>query len=163
MAQAKYSLLSFRRNPAATFFTVVLPLIFLVLFPPIFGNETWSPTGACVATFYVPGILALSIIPATMINLAFTTVTKRESGILKGVRGNPLGPWVYVAGEIFAAPVITALMTVPVVGIGWLLFDVALFGAGILRPRFGPLRGHLERQVGTSIHQHDCVAAVFRL
>lgn len=88
-----------------------------VLFPPIFGNETWSPTGACVATFYVPGILALSIISATMINLAFTTVTKRESGILKGVRGNSLGPWVYVAGEIFAALVITALMTVPVAAV----------------------------------------------
>ncbi|MFT7648975.1 MAG: ABC-2 type transport system permease protein [Candidatus Poriferisodalaceae bacterium] len=131
LTQAKFSLMSFRRNPAATFFTVVLPLIFLVLFTSIFGNETFSATGARVATFYVPGILALSIISATMINLAITTVTRRENGILKRVRGTPLRPWVYVAGEVFAALAITALMTVLVVGIGWLVFDVALSASGI--------------------------------
>ena len=123
--QARFSLLSFRRNPAATFFTVILPLIFLLLFTSIFGNERLD-NGARLATFYVAGILALSVISATMINLAITTVTKRESGILKRVRATPLRPWVYVAGEITAALAITALMTVLVVGIGWLVFDVSV-------------------------------------
>jgi ABC-2 type transport system permease protein len=123
--QARFALLSFRRNPAATFFTVVLPLIFLVLFVSIFGNERLD-NGARVATFYVPGILAMSVISATMINLAITTVTKRENDILKRVRGTPLRPWVFVAGEIVAALAITAIMTVLVVGIGWLAFDVSV-------------------------------------
>ena len=35
--QVSYDLLIFRRNPAAAFFTVVLPLIFLVIFTSIFG------------------------------------------------------------------------------------------------------------------------------
>ena len=54
--QLNFDLLIFRRNPAATFFTVVLPLIFLVLFTSIFGNDT-LPNGQKVATLYVPGIL----------------------------------------------------------------------------------------------------------
>ncbi|MCP3989330.1 MAG: hypothetical protein GY724_09665, partial [Actinomycetia bacterium] len=37
--QANFDLLMFRRNPAATFFTIIFPLIFLFLFTSIFGNE----------------------------------------------------------------------------------------------------------------------------
>lgn len=134
--QVRYSLLSFRRNPAATFFTAVLPLIFLVLFTSIFGNDTIASTGSAggirAATFYVPGILGLSVVSATMVNLAITSVSKRENGILKRVRGTPLRPWVYVSAEISAALVITSVMTVLVVGIGWVLFDVSLFAAGVV-------------------------------
>ena len=129
--QARFSLLSFRRNPAATFFTVVLPLIMLVLFTSIFGNESIRGTNVRLATVYVPGILALSVISATMVNLAITTTTKRENGILKRVRGTPLRPWVYVAGEIAAALALTVVMTVLVVGIGWIVFDVTMDAAGL--------------------------------
>lgn len=129
--QARFSLLSFRRNPAATFFTVVLPLIFLLLFTSLFGNEEIDDTGVKLATVYVPGILALSVISATMVSLAINITTKRENGILKRVRGTPLRPWVFVAGEITAGLAVTALMTVLVVGIGRVLFDVTLFAAGI--------------------------------
>ena len=47
--QLNFDLLIFRRNPAATFFTVILPLIFLVLFTSIFGNGTLD-NGARVST-----------------------------------------------------------------------------------------------------------------
>ena len=47
--QLRFDLLIFRRNPAGTFFTVVLPLIFLVIFTSIFGNNTLE-NGAKVAT-----------------------------------------------------------------------------------------------------------------
>ena len=93
-SQVGYDLLAFRRNPAATFFTVVLPLIFLLLFTSIFGNEVLEGRdGLRAATFYVPGILALAIISATMVNLAMTTVTRREDGALKRACGaRPCSP-----------------------------------------------------------------------
>ena len=131
MTQARYSLLSFQRNPAATFFTVVLPIIFLVIFTSLFGNEEIESTGVKLSTVYVPGILALSVISATMVNLAISTTIKRENGILKRVRGTPLRPAVYIGGEIVASLAITALMTVLVVAIGRILFGVTLFTAGI--------------------------------
>lgn len=131
-SQAKFDLLSFRRNPAATFFTMVLPIIFLVLFTSIFGNEVLDErTGLKVANAYVPGILALSIVSSTMINIAITMVTKRERGQLKRVRGTPLRPWVFVASQILASIVIMAVMLVLVVAIGRVLFDVRLQISGI--------------------------------
>lgn len=126
VVQARFTVLSFRRNPAATFFTVIMPIVFLLLFTSIFGNDTIGASRIRVANFYVPGILALSVISATFQNLAMTTVTLRENNILKRVRGTPLPTWIFIAGHVVAATVITVVMTVLVIGIGWLLFDVTL-------------------------------------
>ncbi|MEM9564059.1 MAG: ABC transporter permease [Actinomycetota bacterium] len=128
--QTRFDLLVFRRNPAATFFTVVLPLIFLVIFTSIFGNETLD-NGAKVATLYVPGILALAITSATAVNLAITMTTRRERGVLKRVRGTPIPPWVFVVSQAIAAFVISVLMTVIIVVVGRVLFDVSLFARGV--------------------------------
>ena len=127
--QASFDLLMFRRNPAATFFTVIFPLIFLFLFIGIFGNQELD-NGVRAATYYVPGILALAIISATLVNPAMTMVTRRERGTLKRVRGTPLRPWVFVMAQVLAAAAISVFMTVMVITIGWVGFDVSLNGAG---------------------------------
>lgn len=129
-SQVKFDLLAFRRNPAATFFTLALPVIFLVLFTSIFGNEIMD-NGTRVAVFYVPGIVALSVVSTTMINIAITMVTKREMGILKRVRGTPLRPGVFVASQILASILLMIVLTAIVCGIGWLLFDVTIRAAGV--------------------------------
>ncbi len=123
-SEASFNLLGFRRSPAATFFTVILPLIFLVIFTSIFGNEVVSSTGARVATLYVPGILALALVSANFMNAAIVTVIRRESGVLKAMRATPLPPWVYVGGQVAASLVLTAVMTALVIGIGWLGYGV---------------------------------------
>lgn len=131
MTQTRYNLLIFRRNPAATFFTVIFPIIFLVIFTSLFGNETIDATGVRLANFYVPGILALALISATMVNLAITMTDRRESGVLKRVRGTPLRPWVFVLAQAVAAFVIAVFMTFLVVAIGRIAFDVSLQTSGI--------------------------------
>ena len=128
--QVGFDLLIFRRNPAATFFTVILPLIFLVIFTSIFGNETLE-NGARVATLYVPGILALAIISATAVNLAINMTTRRERGLLKRVRGTPIPPWVFLASQALAGFVISLVMTVIIVVVGRILFGVSLNANGI--------------------------------
>jgi len=123
--QTNLDLLTFRRNPAATFFTLILPLIFLFIFTGIFGNQT-LPNGAKVATLYVPGILSLAIISATAVNLAITMTTRRERGMLKRVRATPIAPWVFIASQAIAGLVLSIMMTVLITLIGRLFFDVSL-------------------------------------
>lgn len=123
LSAAKYALLSFRRNPAATFFTIVFPVLFLVIFGFVFGDEV-TDSGATVATFIVPGILGLATVSATFVNLAMTQVVRREQGQLKRLRGTPLPPLAYVLGQIMAAIVIVAFMAVLVTVIGRLFFGV---------------------------------------
>lgn len=123
--QVNYDLLIFRRNPAATFFTVILPLIFLVLFTSIFGNGELA-NGAKVATVYVPGILTLAIASATLVNPAITMTTRRERGMLKRVRSTPIPPWVFVLSQALSGVVLAAIMTVVITLIGRVLYGVEL-------------------------------------
>ena len=123
--QLRFDLLIFRRNPAGTFFTVVLPLIFLVIFTSIFGNNTLE-NGAKVATLYVPGILTLAIVSATAVNAAITMTARRERGVLKRVRGTPVPPWIFVLSQAMAGFVIAMVMTVIITLVGRILYGVEL-------------------------------------
>ena len=123
--QLNFDLLIFRRNPAATFFTVILPLIFLILFTSIFGNGTLS-NGAQVSTVYVPGILTLAIVSATAVNVAITMTTRRERGVLKRVRGTPIPPPVFILSQSLAGTVIAFAMTLVISVIGRVLYGVSL-------------------------------------
>jgi ABC-2 type transport system permease protein len=126
LSSAKYALVSFRRNPAATFFTIIFPVLFLVIFGLVFGSGEMGPAGqrVKVSTFIVPGILALSIVSATFVNLAMNQVIRREAGQLKRLRGTPLSPLGHIVGQILAALVIVVFMTVLVTVIGRLFFGV---------------------------------------
>jgi len=120
---ARYAILTFRRNPAGTFFTIVLPVIFLVMFGSIFGDER-TASGAKVITFQVPGIVTLSVVSATFVNLAMTATYRRELGQLKRIRSTPMPPAVYILGQVAAAFVIVAFMAVLMIVIGRLIFGV---------------------------------------
>lgn len=126
--QYRYDQRTFWREPASVFFTVALPLIFLFIFVSIFGNEpvrlgTREINGA---TYYVPGILTLALVSATTVNLAITLTILRERGTLKRVRSTPLPPWVFMAGRVCTALVVSVLMVVIVCLLGRLVYDVAL-------------------------------------
>ena len=120
----RFALLAFRRNSAATFFTIIFPLLFLVIFGFIFGDEIIEDEGVKVATYQVPGILALALVSATFVNLAMPAVIRREAGQLKRLRGTPVRPIVWVLGQIVAAFVIVVIMTVLVTVMGRLFFGV---------------------------------------
>ncbi len=74
LRQTKYELLAFRRNPAAVFFTFVSPLMFLVIFNVVFGDQDIEVQGGQIdtSTFYVPGIVGLSVISACYTNVAMS-------------------------------------------------------------------------------------------
>jgi ABC-2 type transport system permease protein len=116
----------FWRNPASVFFTVMLPLIFLFIFATIFGNDTIEERGVKTTTYYVPAIIALSVISATTVSLAINLTEDRERGLLKRVRGTPLPPTVFVAGRVGNSFVISVLMVVLVAILGKLVYDVSL-------------------------------------
>jgi ABC-2 type transport system permease protein len=125
--QFRYDQRVFWRSPTGVFFTVLLPLIFLFIFTGLFGSETIEEYGGIkVSTYYVPGIITLSVVSATLQSLAIRLTEERESGRLKRVRSTPLPPWVFVSGRVGNALVISVLMTVLVTLIGNLVFDVPI-------------------------------------
>ena len=116
----------FWRNPASVFFTVMLPVIFLVIFSSLFSGDDVEVGGETISTetYYVPAITALGVVSATLVNLAINLTRARDAGQLKRVRGTPVPTWVVFAGRIGNSIVLSLLMLFLVSAIGALVFGV---------------------------------------
>jgi ABC-2 type transport system permease protein len=117
---------SFWRNPPAAFFTFVFPLMFLVIFNMLFGNEEIEMGGNVVtgSQFYVPAIAAFSVITACYTNIAMAVATARDLGVLKRVRGTPLPPTLYLVARVLHASLIAVLLVAIVTLAGTLFYGV---------------------------------------
>jgi ABC-2 type transport system permease protein len=123
--QFRYDQKAFWRNPASVFFTVMFPVIVFLILAVVFNGETVDVRGGVAATtYYVPAIMSLSIISATMQTLAMTLVIAREDGRLKRGRGTPMPPWVFIAGRVGNSIVVALMMLVLLATIGGLLYGV---------------------------------------
>jgi len=123
--QFRYDQKAFWRNPASVFFTVMFPVILFLILGVVFNGEEVDVRGGIEATtYYVPAIMSLAIISATMQTLAMTLVIAREDGRLKRGRGTPMPPWVFIAGRIGNAIVVALMMLALLAAIGALLFGV---------------------------------------
>ncbi|MBA2521778.1 MAG: ABC transporter permease [Solirubrobacterales bacterium] len=114
----------FWRSPAAVFFTVMFPVIFLLIFSSLFGDEVIEEIGIRTTVYYVPGIITLAVVSASLVSTAIRLTEMRESGRLKRVRGTPLPPWAFVAGRFGNSLVVSILMVAVVTAIGHFLYDV---------------------------------------
>ncbi len=126
LRQVRYENRWFWRNPPAAFFTFVFPLIFLVLFNVIFGNNKIIVPGGTTteATFYVPAIAALSVITACYTNIAMTISYTRDDGILKRIKGTPLPVGAYIVARVLHAVLVGLLLVAIVVAFGVVFYSV---------------------------------------
>src|SRR5919197_6412975 len=124
--QARYDLLGVLRNRQARFFTLILPLLFLVIFVSVFGNDTVGLTDVKASTYYVPGISALGIIAASFVNLVISITAQREAGVLKRRRATPVPAWVLIAGRTLTAVAVSLTTMTSLLLVGRFAYGVHL-------------------------------------
>jgi ABC-2 type transport system permease protein len=114
----------FFRSVVAAFFTLVLPLMFLVMINLFFGDEVSS--GVAASQYITPTLAVFGMVTATFTNLAINTSMARDNGVLKRVAGTPLPMWAHVGGRILSASVVGVLSVALMVTVGWLFFGVTI-------------------------------------
>jgi ABC-2 type transport system permease protein len=125
--QARFDLLAFFRNRQSRFFTLILPILFLVIFVSVFGNHRVGPENVKASTYYVPGLSALAVIAGSFVNLVISITAQREAGVLKRRRATPVPAWVLIAGRALTA-IIVAL------GVMTVLLVIGRFAYGVRLP-----------------------------
>jgi ABC-2 type transport system permease protein len=129
LMQIVYTNKAFVRNPASAFFTLVFPLMFLVIFSVIFGSgkvRVGPGVIVGVATFYVPSIAAFSVITACYTNIAISLSFARDTGALKRIRGSPLPVWAYLFARITHAVLIAVLLVAICAAFGAIFYGATL-------------------------------------
>jgi len=131
--QVRAQLLQFVRIPVALFFTLLLPLLMLLLFNSLFaGDDAYvdTPAGRLpLQQFYVGSLAAFTAVSSTFTNLANTVPIRRQEGILKRWRGTPMRHWVYLGGYLGAAVVIAAVGVAIMIVVGVAFFGTELEAA----------------------------------
>lgn len=94
--QAAFGIRGGFRNMRAVVFTIIFPIVLLVLFNSVFSgkNGTTKSEGARVnfASYFTPGIVAYSIMLTGFSGLLIALTTNRERGLLKRCAGRRCRP-----------------------------------------------------------------------
>lgn len=96
------------------------------------SQETVSTLDTSFVDFFVPGILAMSIMNAGMIGLATNFVSYRERGILRRIKVTPLPLWKFILTRIVASLAITLLASAILILMAVLVWGQTVRGNYIL-------------------------------
>ncbi len=134
--QTVFVLLGFRRNARAVVFTIVMPIVLLVLFNSIFGTSATTTTlhnGEQISlhAYFTAGIIAYAIMLSGFSSLLINITTAREAGRLKRYRGTPMPPWIFLGAQILANILVIAVMVTVLLVIGRVAYDVRVSAGSV--------------------------------
>jgi ABC-2 type transport system permease protein len=129
VAQTRFAVRGFLRHSSAFVFTVVFPIILLLLFNAIFkGSTRFAGINVPEGPYYTASIISYEIMLVSFGSLLVRVTTAREQGLLKRFRGTPMPSWVYLFAEIGRTVVVVFSTVVLLVAVGALFYHVHLSG-----------------------------------
>ena len=102
----------------AAVFTLAFPVVFLVVVGTTSGTSRVPGTTLRYDQYTVVAMLTFGLIAACYTNLAMSICLRRDSGMLKRMRGTPISIGSYLGGIIGSTMINVAVLAVLVVGIG---------------------------------------------
>lgn len=128
--QYRADLRCFARNKQGVFFTIALPVLFLLIFGSVFQHQNVAVAGGRIdePVYYVPGIIAYGVIAATFSNLVVSVVGNREAGIYKRRRTTPVPASAIIAAQALVAAASAVAITAVLLAIGWAAFAAHIPG-----------------------------------
>lgn len=117
------------REPITVFFTLAFPLMLVLIFGAIYGNEpTYLFGGYGSMDVSMPGYTALILGSVGLLTVAINTSSYRESGVLRRFRATPLRPVTYIAADVTSTLVMMLAGMAPLLLAGRLIYDVRFEG-----------------------------------
>jgi len=119
----------FLREPMATFFTLVFPMMLLFLFGSIYGNKPTSFFGGYGSVdVSVPAYIGIIIATSGLFSLSITMASYREQGILRRLQATPLSPHTILISQVIVLFMMTTLGLILLVIAGKVVFALRFGG-----------------------------------
>jgi ABC-2 type transport system permease protein len=122
--QVRYEQKAYWRNPMAAVFTLAFPVVFLVVVGTSAGGVSVPGTTLRYDQYTVVAMLSFGLIAACYTNMAMTICNRRDSGMLKRMRGTPISIGSYIGGIIGSTLINVVVLAVVVVGIGMAFYHL---------------------------------------
>ncbi|RZS29842.1 ABC-2 type transport system permease protein [Herbihabitans rhizosphaerae] len=118
----------FFREPAGVFFILVFPVLLLCVLGaiPAFREPDPNMGGARTIELYVPIVISMTIALFSLSGLPGELAMYRERGILRRIATTPVRPSMMLAAQLIVFMIMAIGVTVVLLAIGRLVFDVDL-------------------------------------
>jgi ABC-2 type transport system permease protein len=117
--QTQYELLLTLRRGENVLVTLIVPVMLLIFFTSL--NIAPSVNGSTI-NFLLPGIVAVAIMAAGMVNLGIATAYERYYGVLKRLGSSPLSRSGLIIAKVFSILLLELLQVILLVGIAIILY-----------------------------------------
>jgi ABC-2 type transport system permease protein len=126
--RASVELKEFFRQRESVVFTLLFPVLLLLVFGAILDYEISTSTGVTVrfTQLFAAGIIAAGILGASLQNMAISIATERSDGTLKHLVGTPMPKHAYFVGKVVQVLVVTVAIVVVLLLVAVLFYDVEL-------------------------------------
>jgi ABC-2 type transport system permease protein len=112
------------RSHELAFFTFLFPVVIFVLLGSVYGKDKVTKEHLKGSHYLLAGMLGYGLASTAFAGLAIIMVIRRESAIVKRLRGTPLPAWAYIAATLASAVVVYAIEVVVLLVLAKALFDV---------------------------------------
>ncbi len=127
-SRASVELKEFFRQRESVVFTLMLPVLLLVVFGAVLNYDIGS--GVTFVQYFMAGIIAAGILGASLQNMAIGIATERSDGTLKALAGTPMPKSAYFVGKVVQVLAVTALIIGVLLLIGVVVYDIDLPSGG---------------------------------
>ncbi|MBV1848835.1 ABC transporter permease [Catellatospora tritici] len=134
LAQGGIEFKQFVRTRESLVFTLLFPVMLMLIFGSIFSSTVITPPGVSPAVtlsqYFVTGMIASGIMATGFQNLAITIPIERDRGVLKRYRSTPMPKWIYFAGKILCVAALALLSIVLLLAVAVAFYDITLPDTG---------------------------------
>jgi ABC-2 type transport system permease protein len=124
-ARSVVELKSFFRNKQSLVFTLLFPVILLLVFGAIYSGKV-KGTQTDVKLVFMAGIIAAGIMSTAFSGLAISLVIERDTGMIRRLGATPMPKAAYFIGKLVRVLLTTILETVLLIGIAVALYGLSL-------------------------------------
>jgi ABC-2 type transport system permease protein len=123
-SRAVVELKEFFRQREAVVFTLMLPVLLLVVFGAVLDFELGN--GVSFSQYFMAGIIAAGILGASLQNMAIGIATERSDGTLKSLAGTPMPRSAYFVGKVVQVLAVTVAIIAILLAIGGVFYGIDL-------------------------------------
>ena len=116
------------REPSAFFFTLIFPLLLMLLFGSIWGNDPFPEADYGYIDAFTSAFIGIVILTAGISNLTIGIATYREKGILKRFRAAPISPVSFLLAQMGAILAVSAMGVILLLIAGKVIFHMQFRG-----------------------------------
>ncbi|MCD4775127.1 MAG: ABC transporter permease [Candidatus Aegiribacteria sp.] len=117
------------REPSGFFFTLIFPLLLMMLFGSIWGNEPFPGENFGYIDFAVPAFIGMVILTTGISGLTTSIAAYREKGILRRFKAAPISPLLVLTAELSSLFIITVMGMLLLLAAGVIVFGMHFYGS----------------------------------